>query len=211
MDKGKGKGAFLGWLSKLHWRREFLNLTYPDTPALARLMEQSNSLYWDEECYHEMQELGRVSGLHFSRYLQQIGTPYARRGSCAAYPIDLDEDLDSLTSDDDSTFSISPVSVGGMDIVNWQSSFRPGNDDGMSYDGGMSITPSGSVNASDGNYPSAGDSVTFASADSSFLNTDVMDLSADVEAVSPVGGPSIVGDGSSVESAIQSCAFTCGR
>lgn len=88
------KGFILGWLATLHWRREHANLIFPNLPALASLIEHSNSKDWTEQHYKEMDYLGRMTGLLFEDYLSAIRAPIAIPDSVRSNPIIVEEDDD---------------------------------------------------------------------------------------------------------------------
>ncbi|KAG0574364.1 hypothetical protein KC19_VG257400 [Ceratodon purpureus] len=110
------KGAIFGWLSMVHWLREFRKLQYPDIPTLAKLVEVSNRFEWSDQCYVGMQELERVVELPFGDYLQQFGDDLSRAGSCVAYPITFGEDDRECMphNHDDTTETLAVRNDGGV-------------------------------------------------------------------------------------------------
>ena len=64
-------------------------------PALAYLIEHSNSKEWSEQCYKEMEYLGRQTGLLFEDYLLAIRAPIALLGTAASNPINVSDDDDA--------------------------------------------------------------------------------------------------------------------
>ncbi|KAG0582475.1 hypothetical protein KC19_3G063000 [Ceratodon purpureus] len=154
-------GELLGWLSMLHYRREYRKLTYPETPALARLVQYPNYFDFTEDTYREVVLLGRVSGVTYSQYVRRFGVHDTRPGSHAANPITLDDEADDIMENDEETAQTTATNPGSSSAafwtdeggsVNWTSedSALPGqfsSDTSRQVSGSITSVDNGSVGA----------------------------------------------------------------
>ena len=138
----------------LHWRCEYQKLTYPETPALARLVQYPNYFDFTEDCYREVVLLGRVSGVTYSQYVRQFGIHEARPSSAAANPINLTDEGDDAIEDNEHEAQIIPTNSGSSSeafytdqgsSVNWTISDEGAVDGQYSTDLSREVSSSGTT------------------------------------------------------------------
>ncbi|KAG0593819.1 hypothetical protein M758_UG022200 [Ceratodon purpureus] len=79
------KSAILGWLAKIHSRKDKLRFNLPDVPNIGDFVHYSNKFHWNKACAQEMVALGKASSLHFSEYSNRKCSPVERPWSRAEH------------------------------------------------------------------------------------------------------------------------------
>lgn len=98
-----GKGVLFSWVGQVFIRRGARGALdskakLPDLPHISQLLLDSDQYNWSEDCHREVCLLGMAAKYTLEEYMSSLNSPLSRRGSCAAYPITL-EDSEETTLD----------------------------------------------------------------------------------------------------------------